>query len=102
VGHFPACYAKLVQFLSAIGFELMPDHGVDWLSDCVQRVESFDELIEDNRLGQPLAELLRRSWGTYRHQIDADAERKSKFIHLVDRLAALGEPVAVELQSDFR
>jgi hypothetical protein len=102
VGHFPTCYAKLVQLLSTIGFELMPDYGVDWLSDCSRRAESFDELVEDTRIGQPLAELLRKTWAAYRHEIDSDAERRGKFIHLVDQLAALGEPVAVALQTDVR
>ncbi|MCX6841130.1 MAG: hypothetical protein NTX53_02435 [candidate division WOR-3 bacterium] len=102
VGHFPTCYAKLVQLLSTIGFELMPDYGVDWLSDCAARVESFGELMEETRLGQPLAELLRKTWEAYRLEIGTITGRRNKFIRLVDQLAALGEPVAVALQSDVR
>jgi hypothetical protein len=102
VGHLPACYARLTQLLSTIGFELMPDHGVAWLSDCASRAESFDELIGENRLGQALAELLRKTWEVFGREVGADTERRSKFIRLVDQLAALGEPVAVALQSDVR
>jgi len=102
VGHFPACYAKLVRLLSTIGFELIPNFGIDWLSDCAARAGRFDELMDKTQLGQPLAELLRRAWVAYEHEIAAEAARRGKFIHLVDELAALGEPVAVALQTDLR
>lgn len=98
VGYRSDCFLSLVRLLRAIGFDLIPEYGINWLHSCISRTDNYRTFLERSRVNTPLAELLNDSWLTYGTTIKQDPETFRQFTFLVDILEEQGEPTAVQLQ----
>ena len=98
VGHHPRCFPSLLGVLRSIGAPLVSEHGLRWLSRCIEIADSPDLLLCERGVSSSLAAILHDAWYTQGDSLGDDSTRWHQFVVLVDRLAARGEQVAVELQ----
>ena len=99
VGYHPDCFPSLVRLLRTIGFSLIPEFGINWLHDCLVKIQNKKDFLKRSRATSQLGELLHDSWLKYEASIKSDPERLKHFIYLVDITADQGNMVAVRLQS---
>ncbi len=102
VGHHPDCFPSLVRLLKTIGFNYVPEFGIDWLYGCIFRVDNHKDFFERSRITSSLADLLYDSWSKQELSIKQNPERFKHFVFLVDKLAEQGESVAIRLQSKLQ
>jgi hypothetical protein len=98
VGHHERCFPSLVGLLRSIGGPLMSEHGVKWLSRCMEIADTPDALLHETGVSSSLATALHDAWYVQGDSLRANHTRWHQFVVLVDHLAARGEQVAVELQ----
>lgn len=98
VGHHPDCFPSLVRLLKKIGFELVPEHGINWLSRCLQKAKDRKKFFERSHSASLLAELLHDAWLKQQPFIEQNPTSLANLVHLVDILAEQGESVAIRLQ----
>ena len=97
-GQSPVCFPDLIKLLKSIGFEFMPDRGIDWLFECLKNVEDTNLFVDKIRIGNSFSELMFDSWVEHHEKIIADSSSLTKFNHIVGILVKAGEPVAITLQ----
>jgi len=101
VGHHPTCFESLVGMLRSIGLELMPAHGVSWLTSCLDRAGGMDAMLRrdsDGQMANALSHLLHDAWYADRENLEGNSGVWRAFRRLVDDLAAKAAPIAVQLQ----
>ena len=97
VGWRSKYFPSLVRLLKSVGFELFEDYGINWLFDCLSKIDDEERTFEKN-VGS-LSELLLNGWLKYGTTIKRDPEKMHRFAFMVDKLANYGEPTAIRLQS---
>jgi hypothetical protein len=98
VGYQPDCFPSLVEFLSTIGFNLVPEHGVRWLHSCFIKIEDHKRFFERNRVAGSFANFLYDSWSIQEKSIRENPDIFKHFVFLVDKLVEQGEQLAIQLQ----
>ena len=98
VGQHSNCFPNLIRLLKSIGFEYMPDQGIKWIYECLQKVTDTNEFIKEGRVGQIFSELMYDSWSEQRERIISNQSNLVKFNHIVGILVKSGQPVAITLQ----
>ena len=101
VGHDPNCFPSLLRLLSGIGFCLVPEFGINWLHQCLSRLNDYNAFHRQSHTDGRLAELLWKAWTLHSQVISGDSQRFGQFVYLVDRVAKQGEPLAVRLQKQL-
>lgn len=102
VGHTPSCFRALLRLLSSIGFPLFTGKGVGWLSSCLEKAPSPENLLREGYNATTLAELLTKAFREQLEALLASDLNWRTFNALVDRLAGMGELGAVDLQRTIR
>jgi len=101
VGHDPDCFPSLLRLLRGIGFCLVPEFGINWLHQCLSRLNDHNAFYRQSHTDGRLAELLWETWIQHSQVISRDSQRFGQFVYLVDRVAKQGEPLAVRLQKQL-
>jgi hypothetical protein len=101
VGHVSTSFRALISLLSTIGFPLFVERGVTWLSLCLANAGSVD-LLHEGSNAVALAKLLMKAYHEQREALVAADATWRAYNGLVDRLARIGEPRAVDLQQRIR
>jgi hypothetical protein len=102
VGHHQDCFPSLVRLLRTVGFNLMPDFGIRWIHECLNKVDNQKDFFKRSRTANSLAELLHDSWANQRESIEKNAANYKLFALIVDQVAAQGESIAVQLQTKIQ
>ncbi len=102
VGDNPECFSSLVRLLKTIGFALIPEYGINWLYNCISKVENPKKFFERTRISSLLAELLYDSWSKQEQFIKQNPKTLKRFVFLVDLLAEQGESIAVLHQAKLQ
>jgi len=98
IGHSPKCFPYLIKLLKSIGFEFIASHGVNWIFECLKKVDDTNAFIEEIRIGNTFSELMFDSWEGQHEKIISDPSTLVKFNHIVGILIKSGQPVAITLQ----
>jgi len=97
VGFYPTIFSNLILFLRRYGFEIFPEKGIEWIYNCVTKVEDEIKFINQSRISSQLSELLYDVWNKKNILIQTSKEY-DKFTYLVDRMVDVGEPLAFKIQ----
>ncbi len=90
-------FSKFSKILKSFGFEFFEDYGINWLFDCLSKIDDEERTFEKN--AGSLSELLLSGWLKYGTTIKRDPKKMHRFAFMVDKLANYGEPTAIRLQS---
>lgn len=101
VGSHPYCFPSLVKLLRNQGFYLVPKFGINWLYECISKLDNHEEFFKESKVLNSLAELLYDSWSKYKSDLKGDTQILNKYIYLVDKVAEQGDNIAIRLQSDL-
>lgn len=102
VGHTPSCFRALLRLLSSIGFPLFAGKGLGWLSSCLEKAPSPENLLREGYNATTLAELLVKAFREQLEVLLASDMIWRTFNARVDRLSGMGELGAVDLQRSIR
>ncbi len=102
VGSVPACFRALIRLLDSVGFPVLVTHGVGWLHIALASALPADQILDEGSIASALAQLLVKAYAQYGSELPRTTETWQRFNRLVDQLASIGEPSAVDLQQRIR
>jgi hypothetical protein len=98
IGHNPSAYGHLVTMLNGPGWSFSPEPALEWLNRIVNASSDIQRLWGRDSNGERTAELLMRTWNDAENYLRINASSQQRYVALVDRLVAVGVPLASILQ----
>lgn len=98
IGFHPSAFGNLLTMLEGPGWTFTPEPALEWLSHCVNLSADIQRFVTEHNNGDRTAQLLLRMWNSFEEQIRRNPDSLQKYSSLVDRLVAMGVPLAGILQ----
>jgi hypothetical protein len=99
IGWHSQNFPSLVRLLKTVGFDLFIEYGINWLFDCLSRIDHEESVLQ--KVSFSFSELLSKAWLKYSEEIKRDPKKMRRFVFMVDKLANHGDPCAIRCHNSF-
>jgi hypothetical protein len=98
LGHTVSGFKIVVRFLRKNGREYLADPGINWLLNSWEQLPYKQSILGDPQMVTLLAQLLHDIWYILPESQKEHIDFLMRFARIIDECAAVGNPLAVELQ----